>query len=398
MKTILLLGGSAQQVVAITKSKELGYRTVLCDYLPDNPGKDVADVFYLVSTTDKEAILDVAQKERVDGVVAYASDPAALTAAYVASKLGLPSNPYESIEILSKKNLFRKYLSDHGFNVPQTYTFCFDDFNFLELSGFQFPVIVKPIDSSGSKGVTVVNNESNIINAIKLADQASRDKLIIIEEYIQMAHKYQIGGDIYVSREQINIWGLLNCHRNYQANPLVPIGKSYPLLLEEKKITNVKDELTRLIKSLNITFGPMNVEVIIDDKGQVYIIEVGPRNGGNMIPELLQYITGIDIVEMTLKSAMGESLKEVLCEYSNRCYATHNLHSITFGRFERIEFRKELLKYIIRKNIYKKKGDQFEYFENAAKALGIIFLEFEEQERQEYILNNISKLYKVVSE
>ena len=96
MKKLLLLGGSAQQVIAIESAKRLGYSTVLCDYLPDNQGQYKADKFFLVSTTDKEAILEVAIKENIDGVVAYASDPAAPTAAYVAEKLGLPGNPYES--------------------------------------------------------------------------------------------------------------------------------------------------------------------------------------------------------------------------------------------------------------------------------------------------------------
>ena len=104
MRKILLLGGSAQQVVAIETAKRLGYYTVLCDYLTDNPGQFVADKFYLVSTTDKDAVFDVAIKENVSGVLAYASDPAAPTAAYVANKLGLPGNPYDSVEILCNKD------------------------------------------------------------------------------------------------------------------------------------------------------------------------------------------------------------------------------------------------------------------------------------------------------
>ncbi len=95
---ILLLGGSRQQVVAIEAAKRLGYRTVLCDYLPDNPGRLVADSFHLVSTTDRDAVLEVARAEGISGVLAYASDPAAATAAYVAQELGLPGNPLRSVE------------------------------------------------------------------------------------------------------------------------------------------------------------------------------------------------------------------------------------------------------------------------------------------------------------
>ena len=93
-KKLMLLGGSAQQIIAIETARRLGYATVLCDFLPDNPGQHHADTFYLVSTTDKEAILEVARKEQIDGILAYASDPAAPTAAYVAQKLGLPGSPY----------------------------------------------------------------------------------------------------------------------------------------------------------------------------------------------------------------------------------------------------------------------------------------------------------------
>ena len=91
-KKLLLLGGSAQQIIAIETAKRLGYATVLCDYLPDNPGQHHADKFYQISTTDKETVLAVAQKEKIDGIIAYASDPAAPTAAYVAEKMGFPTS------------------------------------------------------------------------------------------------------------------------------------------------------------------------------------------------------------------------------------------------------------------------------------------------------------------
>ena len=110
MKKILLLGGSAQQVIAIETAKKLGYYTIVCDFLEDNPGQFVADKFYLVSTTDKDKILDVAKKENIDGILAYASDPAAPTAAFVAEKLRLPGNPYNSVDILCNKDKFRKFL------------------------------------------------------------------------------------------------------------------------------------------------------------------------------------------------------------------------------------------------------------------------------------------------
>ena len=122
-KKLLLLGGSAQQVVAIRSAKEMGYYTVLCDYLPDNPGQYVADKYYNASTTDVEAVYEIAKAEQVDGILAYASDPAALPAALVADRLGLPTNPPEAVRILGVKHEFRRFLQEQGFACPRFHTF-----------------------------------------------------------------------------------------------------------------------------------------------------------------------------------------------------------------------------------------------------------------------------------
>ena len=151
MKKLLLLGGSAQQVVAIETAKRLGYYTILCDYLSDNPGQYVADKFYLESTTNKEKILEIAAKEKIDGIVAYASDPAAPTAAYVAEKLNLYTNPYESVKTLCNKDEFRSFLKNNGFNTPRSCGYTDVTTILNEITKFEFPVIIKPVDSSGSK-------------------------------------------------------------------------------------------------------------------------------------------------------------------------------------------------------------------------------------------------------
>ena len=122
-KKLLLLGGSPQQLIAIQKAKELGFYTVLCDYLPDNPGQYIADKFYQVSTTDVNAVYEVAKKEAVDGILPYCSDPAALPASIVCSLLNLPSNPFKSVEILGLKYKFREFLKNNGFVCPNFFIF-----------------------------------------------------------------------------------------------------------------------------------------------------------------------------------------------------------------------------------------------------------------------------------
>ncbi len=394
MKKILLLGGSAQQVVAIETAKRLGYYTILCDFLTDNPGQYSADKFYLLSTTDKEAILKVAMEEGIDGIVAYASDPAAPTAAYVAEKLGLHTNPYISTEILCNKDKFRLFLQETGFNTPVSCGYGDIETALNDTEKYNLPVIIKPVDSSGSKGATVLRNWDNLNEALEFAFSFSRSKRIIIEEYIEKAHPYLIGGDIFIWNGKVIMWGLLNCHRDSAVNSLVPVGKSYPPELSDEALNAVKDTLQAMVDKLDINSGAMNVELVVDKNGKVWPIDVGPRNGGNMIPDLLGYIFGIDVVEMTVKAAMGE-IPLLECSEAVPYYATHNLHTDKNGTFKGVWYSEEIKPYIIREAVYKKDGDPVEYFDNAAKAIGIVFFKFDTKENMAKILGRINEHIKI---
>lgn len=397
MKKILLLGGSVQQIVAIETAKRLGLYTVLCDYLTDNPGQEHADKFYLVSTIDREAVLKVAKDEKIDGILAYASDPAAPTAAYVAEKLGLPGNPLWAVETLCNKDYFRKFLAESGLNAPRARGYESADEAVADLDNFRFPVIVKPVDSSGSKGATVLYEKKDAMVALDFAFGYSRGHRIIIEEFIEKKHSYLIGGDIFVEDGKIILWGLLNCHRDQNVNPLVPVGKSYPLELSDSDVSAVKETLQTMVNKLGITAGAMNVELVIDKDDQVWPIDVGPRNGGNMIPDLLGMIFGVDVVEMSVKAAMGLPV-DAAEENGVVYYATHNLHSSKKGIFKEIRFSDQIKPYIIRICVYKKPGDEVEYFDNAGKALGIVFFKFKEREQMQKALSNINEYIEVILE
>lgn len=390
VKKILLLGGSAQQVVAIDTAKKMGYYTILCDYLRDNPGQYHADKFYLVSTTNKEEVLNVAKQENVDGILAYASDPAAPTAAYVAEKMDLPTNPYRSVYILCNKDRFRTFLKKNGFNTPQAKSYIDKQSALSEGGKFSLPVIVKPVDSSGSKGVTVLYDWKRYSEALDYAFSFSRSSHIIVEEYVEKKHPYIIGGDIFITNGKINLWGLLNCHRDNSVNPLVPVGKSFPLALEKEDIRRVKETITNLMSALHIKFGSVNVELIIDKQNRVWPIDIGPRAGGNMIPDLLGMIFEVDVIKMAILAAMGEKTSISISE-GLPFMATHNLHSNRDGIYKGIRFEERLNNYIIKKCIYKRSGDRIRRFNNASDALGIIFLKFPNEKEMYDVLQNINK-------
>lgn len=397
MKKILLLGGSAQQVIAIKTAKRLGYYTVLCDYLPDNPGQYAADKYYNVSTTDVEAVYKVAMDEKVDGILAYASDPAALPAAIVAERLGLPSNPSASVAVLGVKHNFRKFLSENAFACPRNFTFNVGaDIEEVKekIQELDFPIVVKPTDSSGSKGVTVLKSAEGLNAAIAWAESYSRNKILIVEEFIESNFPAVIGGDIFVWDGQIILYGEMSCLRGNHGNGLVPIGERYPGGMNEKQINNIHTELQRLITALDIRFGELNIEILLDKEDNVHFLEVGPRAGGNMIPIQLSDIFGIDLVEANVLAAMGK--KPSINQQKKKGYfVTYVLHSYQNGKFDGVFISDLIIDNVYRKEIYKEKGDLVETFDVAGKAIGILFLRFDTEMELNLFCANTEKLVSI---
>ena len=190
-----------------------------------------ADIWYAESTTNVDAVERIAEKEKVSGILAYASDPAALPAAIVAERLGLPTNPSESVEILGVKHKFRKFLQDANFACPQNISFPADlsaaDLS-AQLTELRFPIVVKPTDSSGSKGVTFLEDLNGLEEAIAHASAYSRNRILIAEEYIKRGVPFVVGGDIFVEDGEIVLKGEMACLRDKNGTGLIPIGKMKP--------------------------------------------------------------------------------------------------------------------------------------------------------------------------
>ena len=399
MKKILLLGGSAQQVVAIEKAKELGYYTVLCDFLPDNPGQFAADKFYLVSTTDKEAVLEVARKENIQGILAYASDPAAPTAAYVAEKMGLPGSPYESVEILCNKDRFRAFLAEHGFCTPKAagYGSVAAAFAELQTGKFRFPVIAKPVDSSGSKGVVRIDGLEEAEEKLKYSMSFSRGGRMIVEEYVEM-FGYQIAGDGLSVNGKLVFRYFANDHFNPRCvNPFVPISASFPYNMPAWVQDKVHDEIQRLLRLLNMGTTTYNFDLRIDKNYNVYLMEIAPRDGGNYIPHVIRYATGVDLVECSVRAAMGEDLSNMTFGTPSGYWAYFAVHSLENGILERIEIDPEVEARNIRENhILKKPGDAIQAFTGANTTLGILLMEFDSMEEMLHKMDHSHEWIRII--
>lgn len=399
MKKILMLGGSMQQIPAIQAAKAKGLYTITCDYLPDNPGHQFADAYYNVSTTDKEAVLDLAQQLSVDGIVAYASDPAAPAAAYVSERLGLPGNPYESVEILTHKDLFRKFLAEHGFHTPVAGGYGSLDEVVADIDRFRLPVMVKPVDSSGSKGVVKVEDVSQLGSAVEEAMLYSRSKRIVVEEFIQKKG-YQISGDGFSVDGKLVFTSYGNeLYSGNGTREYVALGEFWPLLLSEELQAKVNDELQRLITALGMKTSAYNIEVILDQKDNVYILELGPRNGGSYIPQLIQYATGVDLVDYTIKAAIGEDCSDLCMAKSEGYYSNYMIYSTLPGTFKGIWFDKTFEeKNLLEVHCTFSQGEQVHAYQNTSHSLGTILFRADSLEEMIYITENMDKQYRVMVE
>lgn len=397
MKKILLLGGSAQQVIAIKTAKKLGYYTVLCDFLPDNPGQYVADKFYLESTTDKETVLEIAKEENIDGILAYASDPAAPTAAYVAENLGLPGNPYESVEILCNKDRFRKFLAENGFNTPvaKGYSDIKDALDDLVNGYFKYPVIVKPVDSSGSKGVSKIDSIECAFEKLSYAMEFSRSKNIIVEEYVEK-YGYQIAGDGLSIDGKLIFRCFANDHFNPKcANPFVPISASFPYNMPADIHQKIHNEIQRLLTALNMKTSTYNFDIRIDKDFNVYLMEVAPRDGGNYIPDVIRYSTGVNLTELAVKTSMGE--KVVIPDNNfNGYYSYFAVHSLADGILKSVEFSKNGRAHIIENHIIAKPGDEIKKFTGANTTLGCLIMKFDSMEQMLDMMDHSEKWCSVI--
>lgn len=396
MRKILMLGGSLYQTYAIKEAVRLGYHVITCDYCPENPGHKYAHEYHNVSTTDKEAVLDLARDLKVEGVVAYASDPAAPTAAYVCEQLGLPTSPYKSVEILSNKDLFRDFLQKNGFNCPKAMGFTSYEDAFQHIDEFKMPVMVKPVDSSGSKGINKMTDKSQLKAFVEDALHYSRGKRFLIEEFI-VKKGYQISGDAFSVDGKL----VFHCLGNEFYDPnadkdFAPLGECWPFQMDHMYIDDLERQLQRLMTLLNMKSNAYNVEAIVGEDDKVYLLELGARSGGSLIPQVTKYATGVDMVTYVIKAAMGEDCSDLKMAEPKGFWSNYMVHSNETGRFKSIEFEKEFEKnHLVEWVTDIKPGDAVHKFRDAQDCIGEFILRYDSMEQMFEVIDNMDKYIKI---
>lgn len=381
-KKILMLGGSHFQVPAIKYAKKAGYHVITADYLPNNPGHKYADEYYNVSTIDKKKVLELAKKIKIDGIVSYASDPGAPTAAYVSEKLNLPGNPYDSVVILQRKDFFKTFLIENGFNIPKYRSFIKIEKGIKYATELlkSYPIVVKPVDSSGSKGVTKLDSINHFNSAFNLAMNYSISKCVVIEQFINKSI-YEMDGDGFVWNGKLAFRCFGNQHNDLKCNPHVPVGISFPYIQDKYLQQKAHNIVEKILTKLNMKVGGLNIEYLTDNDNNIYILEIGPRSGGNLIPEVIKYSTGIDLIKYSVDGALGKDCSDLGMIEPKGFYASYILHSQKEGVVKNIVISDEIKSHIVEYKILITKGDYVNKFNGSNDTLGTFILKFENKEQ-----------------
>jgi len=300
-KTLLVLAASLYQLPAIRAAKRLGYRVIVTDNVPANPGHALADASFGCDTTDVPAVLALAERERIDGVLAPATDVAVETAAIVAERLGLPGCPPATARLVTRKQVFREFqrtadLPHPGFHPLAAGGACdaawFDGRTWL----------LKPNRSSGAKGVFMVAAEMEFRRLLPVTQAFSLDRLAVLEEWIPGTQHTCEG----VLQDGRAIIALVTDRETAPPPHAATIGHRVPSRLPPEVQAAAIAEIAGIFARLGVRDGPFDCDFVAGPDG-VTVIELTPRLGGNSLSRLLEVALDFDVTAYAVRHACGDA-------------------------------------------------------------------------------------------
>lgn len=300
MQRLAIIGASYLQLPLIKKAQEMGYETHVFAWAAGDVGETAADRFYPISIREKDQILEKCRELNVCGVCSIASDLAIVTVNYVADGLGLVGNPLDATDRSSNKFLMRQCFFRHG--VPSPKSVHAEDFASVQ-DTFRYPLIVKPADRSGSRGISRISDPAELEPAVSFARQESFSGEVLIEEFAE-GEEYSIECISWEGKHT-----LLAATWKFTTGAPTYIERCHlqPAPLDEEMLDRIRDITFFTLDCLGIRNGASHTELKIAPDGTVNVIEVGGRMGGGTIgSDLVELTTGADYVRMVIDIAVGK--------------------------------------------------------------------------------------------
>lgn len=303
-KKLLMLGGGFLQHFVIKKARDLGYYVYCLDANPKAEGFHSANESAVINIVDEEACLAFARDKNIDGVLTAATDYSVLTMSRIATELGLPGINYDSARLIKNKALVRKALfdaraDDTGYSHIIDSTECA-----RRIKGdIAYPVMVKPCDGSGSRGAARVDSADEFVEACEVAIGCSISRKAVAEPFV---NGREYGVESFVNNGKIHILAVMQ--KDMTLPPYyAELGHAIPSGLGEELEQKVKKCVHQALVAMGVNHGSVNIDLLINDRGDVHIIDVGARMGGNLIgSHIIPLGTGIDYMGNMIKAAVGD--------------------------------------------------------------------------------------------
>ena len=304
MKKLMILGASIYQVPLIKTAKKMGIYTVVASVKGNYPGFEIADKACYVNTIDKEAILDVCRKEKIDGICTSGTDVAVATIGYVNEAMGLSGISESAANKACNKSAMKEAFKAGGVDASEFIKVHSLDEAHEAADTIGYPVVVKCVDSSGSRGINVVETKDGLEEAYNESIKYSHKDYVLVEE---MLNGNEIGVDGMVQNGEII---LIAPHEKYTykcGGATIPAGHSFPYYCNEKVSKEIDKQITLAVRALGLDNCAFNSDVFIDGD-RVHIIEMGGRAGATGIPELISIYYGFDFYEKMIENAFGQKV------------------------------------------------------------------------------------------
>ena len=300
MIKLAVIGANAPSIPFYKQAKALGYYIIGIAWAEGAVCKQYCDKFYPISFKEKDEVLRVCKEERIDGITSFSLESALPTVVYVAQAMGLVSNTEECVRLTETKFAQRMAFEEYGIPVPKYKKLRKGDA--IDVLGMHYPIIVKPLDSGGSQGITKLDSSVGLEDALRFAFDRSRSEQAIVEEFVD-------GREFSV--EALSHYGK---HYILQITDKVTSGVPHFIEMQHHQPANITIEVADRIKAmvekaltaLKIENSPSHTEIKLNSKGELYIIEIGARLGGDFITsDLVRLSTGYDMVKGAIELAVG---------------------------------------------------------------------------------------------
>lgn len=363
----MIIGGGYYQLPLIQKSVELGYNTIVCGIAGNYPGYKYATKWIDVDTFNKDAILKVAKEEKIDGIVLCGSDACMPTIGYVCDHMHLIGPSEQATINASNKAVMKECFMSHGVRTAQ-----YRKIQSLEeaeafVKEYCYPVVLKVVDSSGSKGVAIVKTKEELCEQYPIVTKETKKDYIIIEEFVEGE---EFGAQAFVRDGKLT-FVMPHGDMVFHSSTDVPIGHYAPYEKENELMADVTEQLQKCVSALAIDNTAINADFILS-KGKVYVLEIGARAGATCLPELVSYYYDINYYEYLLRQCVGDPINHIVFTKRNAS-VVETLVSTKSGIVENITVG-DLPEEVISLSIYPKIGDEVHTFRNAYDRIGTLIM------------------------